>query len=121
MKDRDIPSTDGSTFSDPGRDAGTSAGASFAAQFVCSREETTIASGHEAVRTPPGGEMPPTSPDSEALMHARYTAAIAMYAALSNLPCRCRHNVPYEECKVKRVVTQECRRCSSMKTWEALQ
>lgn len=52
---------------------------------------------------------------------ARREAALAMYRALVNLPCRCEHNVPYADCKVGQHVTKACARCQSMAEWDAAQ
>lgn len=44
-------------------------------------------------------------------------AGNAMYAALNNLPCSCKYNVPYADGQVKRVLTDKCARCRSMLLW----
>lgn len=48
----------------------------------------------------------------------QFAAAEAMHHALSNVPCICQHNIPYEGSQVVRFVTKQCARCRTMAQWE---
>lgn len=66
---------------------------------------------------PPGLDHPGTPADTTSVAQVLESAE-AMYWALRMLPCRCLFNVPYDDCKVKRVKTFVCSRCTSMRMYE---